>query len=173
MSMTTPKIDLLRRLYVDESMTIAEVAATLGVAPQTVHNRLVAAEIPRRPSPSTPRADLRDDEIRRLYIDDEWSAAEIAAHFACGTSTVYGRLDRMRVPRRATVVGRSARPADDELRQLYEGEGQSLRQIACRFEVTAQAVHGWVRSAGIELRPPGSVAPRSSSTRSLSSTSRA
>jgi hypothetical protein len=63
--MMTPDIDLLRRLYVDEQMTIVEVAASLGVAPQTVHNRLVAAEIARRPRPSTPRSDIIDDEIRR------------------------------------------------------------------------------------------------------------
>jgi hypothetical protein len=49
--MTTPEIDVLKRLYVDESMTISRVAACLGVAPQTVHKRLVAAQIPCRHEP--------------------------------------------------------------------------------------------------------------------------
>ena len=62
MPVKTSETDRLRRLYVDEQMTISQVAASLGVAPQTVHNRLVAAQIPRRPSPSTPRSDVTGDE---------------------------------------------------------------------------------------------------------------
>ncbi len=159
MLMTTPEIDLLKRLYVDEAMTISQIAARIGVAAQTVHNRLVAAEIPRRPSPSTPRVDVRDAEIRRLYVGQQLSAVQIAAHLGCGTSTVYSRLAGLGIARRSTSGSRSVRPPDDELRQLYEVEGQSLRQIAQRFQVTPQAVHGWVRAADIDLRPPGSAAP--------------
>jgi transposase len=150
----TSDTDRLRRLYVDEQMTISQVAALLGVAPQAVHNRLVAAQIPRRPSPSTPRTDITDDQIRRLYTDCQWSAAEIATHFGCGTSTVYTRLDHMGVARRPARTRQSARPGDDELRRLYATEGWSLRQIADRFKVSAQAVHRWVTAAGIDRRPP-------------------
>jgi DNA-directed RNA polymerase specialized sigma24 family protein len=159
MPSNTPDTARLRRLYVDEQMTISQVAASLGVAPQTVHNRLVAAEIPRRPSPSTPRTDITDDEIRRLYVDQQWSAPEIAAHLGCGTSTVYARLDGMGVARRPARPRRNARPGDHELRQLCATERLSLRQIAERFGVSAQAVHGWVTAAGIDRRLPGGTAP--------------
>jgi len=71
--------------------------------------------------------DIIDDEIRRLYLDPCWSAAEIAAHFGCGTSTVYARLDRMAVARRPARPRQHARPGDDQLRQLYETEGLTLR----------------------------------------------
>jgi transposase-like protein len=42
-------------------MTIAALAAQFGVAPQTVHNWLVAAGVSRRPSPATVRQDISDD----------------------------------------------------------------------------------------------------------------
>jgi predicted DNA-binding protein YlxM (UPF0122 family) len=157
--MSTPETDLLRRLYVDEQLTIGEVAATLGVAAQTVHNRLVAAQIARRASPSTPRTDISDDEIRRLYIDRCWSAAEIAAHFGCGASTVYTRLDGMRLARRPARPRQDGRPGDDQMRRLYRTEGLSLRHIATRYQVSAQTVHGWVAAAGIDRRPPGALTP--------------
>lgn len=155
----TSDTDRLRRLYVEEQMTISQVAASLGVAPQTVHNRLVAAQIPRRPSPSTPRSDVTDDTIRRLYIDLNWSVADIAAHLGCATSTVYGRLDRMGVARRAARPRQDPLPDDHELKRLYEVEGLSLRLIAERYAVSAQAVRGWTTEAGINRRPPGGVAP--------------
>ena len=159
MPSNTPDTARLRRLYVDEQMTISQVAASLGVAPQTVHNRLVAAQIPRRPSPSTPRTDITDDEIRRLYVDQQWSAPEIAAHLGCGTSTVYARLDRLGVARRPARRRQDDRPTTDDLRELYATEELSLRQIAERFDVSAQAVHSWVTAAGIERRSPGSTGP--------------
>jgi transposase len=154
----TSDIDRLRRLYVDQRLTISQIAASLGVAPQTVHNRLVAAKIPRRPSPSTPRTDITDDQIRRLYINQGWSAPEIASHFGCGTSTVYARLERLGVARRPARPRSDARPSDEDLRELYATDGLSLRQIAERFNVSAQAAHRWVTAAGIERRPPGATA---------------
>jgi transposase len=159
MPTNTSDTERLRRLYVDEQMTISQIAASLAVAPQTVHNRLVAAKIPRRPSPSTPRNDITENTIRRLYIDQRCSAAEIASHLGCGTTTVYTRLDRMGVTRRPARPRQDNHPGDDELLQLYTTECLSLRQIANRYQVSAQAVHRWITAAGINRRPPGATAP--------------
>ena len=55
-----PDAASLRRLYVEEGMTVAALAARLGVVTQTAHNWLVAAGVPRRVSPASARADLSD-----------------------------------------------------------------------------------------------------------------
>jgi hypothetical protein len=76
----------LRGLYVDDRLTVADIAATLRVAHGTVHQWLIAAEIQRRASPSARRGDLDNDHIRELHLDDGLSASEITAEFGCGSS---------------------------------------------------------------------------------------
>lgn len=87
-------------------MTIAALAARFGVAPQTVHNWLVAAGVPRRPSPATVRRDISDDEIVRLYVDGCLSAAEVAEQLGCSARLVYVRLARRVCP--VVIAGRDA-----------------------------------------------------------------
>ena len=62
-----PDVASLRQLYVEEGMTVAALAARLGVAAQTAHNWLVAAGVPRRQSAVAPRVEISDVEVRRLY----------------------------------------------------------------------------------------------------------
>lgn len=139
-------------------MTIVAVAVRFGVAPQTVHNWLVAAGVPRRPSPATVRRDVSDDEIVRLYVDGGLSAAEVAEQLGCSASLVFARLARRGVPRRDRGATRRGRPGDSELAHLYGEGGLSLRDLARRYGVSAQAVQRWLVAGGIERRSPG--APR-------------
>jgi hypothetical protein len=107
-----PAAAVLSGLYVDEEITIAALAARFGVATQTVHNRLVAAGVPRRPSAATVRQDISDHEIVRLYVDAGQSAVEIAEQLGWSTSLVYARPASQGVPRRDRGAGRRVRPAD-------------------------------------------------------------
>ena len=125
-----------------------------GVAAQTAHNWLVAAGVPRRVSHAS-RAEVSDVEVRRLYTVEGWTAAEVAAHWVCGTSTVYARLQRRGVPRRPARPRRSSRPADTELRRLYLERGLTLRQLAERFSVSPKAVRGWLDGVGVPRRGHG------------------
>ena len=99
-SMVSPDIETLRRLYVDEGLSLAAIAGRVGVAAQTVHNWLVAGGVPRRPSPARFRSDIDDGEIIRLYTHEGHTTAEIAEQLGCSTSLVYGRLARRGVDRR-------------------------------------------------------------------------
>ncbi len=149
-----PDPDELRRLYEVERHTVGEIAVVLGVARGTAHNWLRDAGIALRPSPSAPRADVSDDDVRDLYVRVGLSAAEIAHRFGCGTSTVYRCLDRLGIERRRTPPN-PLRPERGELFRRYVTEGRSLRDIAVDYGVSPQAVAGWLRYHGIEARPPG------------------
>jgi transposase len=105
------------------------------------------------------RSEVADETIARRHRDEHRTAAEIAADLGCSTSTVYYRLARLGIPRRPPQPRDSARPTDGDLRRLYSTQGLSLRQIATRFAVTAQAVHGWLLDAGIARRRPGAPTP--------------
>ena len=149
----------LWRLYVDEGLTVRAMAKRWGVATQTVHTWPVAAGVPRRPSPATIRGDVRDDEIARLYTRGH-TAAEIAVQLGCSTSLVYFRLERRGIARRPRAPRGGVRPADAELAHLYWDCGLSLRDLAGRYGVSRQAVHGWLTASGIDRRPPGRRASR-------------
>ena len=101
------------------------------------------------------RYQVADEAIARGYRGEHRTAAEIAADLGCSTSTVYHRLARLGIPRRPPQPRDSARPTDSDRRRLYSTQGLSLRQIATRFSVTPQAVHGWLLDAGIARRRPG------------------
>jgi transposase len=140
-------------------MTIPMLAARFGVAKATVHNWLVAAGIPRRPSAASPRSDISDQEIRELYVARRLSAADVAASLGCSSSAVYHRLKRLGITRRRRSRRNARRPRDDELRRLYEDHGLSLRTIAKRYQVSPQAVQGWLITAKVARRHPGASGP--------------
>lgn len=140
-------------------MNLAELARRFGVVPTTIHNWLVAAGVPRRPGAASPRGELDTEEIRRLYVDESHSAADVAVRLGCSTSAVYYRLARAGVPRRSRGSRRPAVPSDGVLRLLYSEQGLSLRQIAHRHDVSHQAVRGWLLAASIERRPARTPAP--------------
>src|SRR5438105_1431347 len=126
----------LRRLYLDDGLTIAALAVTVGVAHGTVHQWLMDAGIERRASPSARRADLDNDHIGRQYVEDGLTAAEIAAELGCATSTIYARLAALGVPRRPSTPRRSARPDNQVLYRHYETDRLSLAQIGRRYGVS-------------------------------------
>jgi transposase len=154
-SRVSPDVGTLRRLYVDEGLSLAALAARLGVVAQTVQNWLVAGGVPRRPSPARFRADIDDGEIVRLYTQQGLTAAEIAEQVGCSTSLVYGRLARGGVDRRPQALRRRPGPTTQEFSHLYGDCGLSLRDLAERDGVTTRAVRGWLVAAGIDRRPSG------------------
>jgi len=154
-SRVSTDVGTLRRLYVDEGLSLAAMAVRLGVVAQTVHNWLVAGGVPRRPSPGKLRADIDDGEIIRLYTQAGHTAVEIAEQLGCSTSLVYGRLARRGVVRRPRAPRRRPGPTALELGHLYGDCGLSLREVAERYGVSTRAVRGWLVAAGIDRRPSG------------------
>jgi Homeodomain-like domain len=116
-----------------------------------VHNWLVAAGVPRRPNAVTPRRDVDDDEIRRLYCDEHPSGAEIGKLLGCSADLVYFRLARLGIERRSAVAQRRG-PSDAELAHLYTERGLSLRDIGEAHGVSTQTVRRWLIHAGIDRR---------------------
>ena len=138
-----PDVGTLRRLYVDEGLSLGAVAGRLGVTAQTVHNWLVAGGVPRRPSPARFRWDIDDGEIVRLYSQEGHTAAEIAEQLGCSASLVHGRLARRGVDRRPQAPRRRPGPPARELGHLYRDCGLSLREPAGHYGVATRAVRGW------------------------------
>jgi transposase-like protein len=146
-----PDVATLVTAYVDDNQPIPTLAVQFGVAPQTVHNWLIATGVPRRPHAVAPRGDVDDDEISRLYCDEHRSGAEISKLLGCSASLVYFRLARLGIDRRSPVAERRG-PSDAELAHLYAERGLSLRDIGEAHGVSTQTVRRWLIHAGIDRR---------------------
>jgi transposase-like protein len=146
-----PDVATLVAAYVDDNQSIPASAVRFGVAPQTVHNWLVAAGVPRSPSAVAPLGDVADDEICRLYCDEHRSGAEISNLLGCSAGLVYFRLARLGIDGRSPV-GERRGPSDDELAHLYTERGLSLRDIGEAHGVSTQTVRRWMIHAGIDRR---------------------
>ena len=146
----------LRRLYEQQQLVPAEIAERLGVSGRTVRAWLRRLGIPLRPQPERRGRPLPPTaaELRRRYVADGLTIAQLAARYGVGTSTVRGWLQNAGIPRR--LPGRpSQAPGREELVRLYGAEGLSTTQIGQRYGVSQQTALRWLRAADVALRPQG------------------
>jgi transposase len=146
----------LRRLYQQQRLTPAEISQRLGVSGRTVRVWLQQAGIALRPRRKCRRRHLppADTELRRWYHDEGLTTAQLAARYGVSATTVRRWLNNAGIARRAAGRGSRA-PSGEELRHLYQDQGLSSTQIAQRHGVRQATAHGWLRAAGIPLRPAG------------------
>jgi transposase-like protein len=96
---------LVRRLYLEEGKTISAIADELGCARRTVYDAMIRWRIPRRPRSSYVRSRPFDATVlRRRYLDEGATLAEIAREFDVSVSLI--RLEL----RRAEIATRPAGP---------------------------------------------------------------
>lgn len=118
---TPPKLTL-RDLYVDQELSLADIAVRYGVPHATVRRWLHKNGIERRPHAYTPNPqpghDLDHETIRALYIDEEWTAAEIGRHIGVTKKIILDHLHQHGVALRPSGA---KRPATDRalLDRLY------------------------------------------------------
>jgi predicted DNA-binding protein YlxM (UPF0122 family) len=86
----------LERLYVDDHLSVAEIARRLGRSDHWVRTVLIRAEIPFRRRSLPPVS-----ELARLYIEEKLSTREIAARFGVSQAKVWRALRDAAVPRRS------------------------------------------------------------------------
>ena len=77
----------LARLYFDEGVSLAEVGARVGLAGTSVASRLRSAGYRLRGG-KRPRLALDADELARLYFDEGFSLAQVAARVGVAKATV-------------------------------------------------------------------------------------
>ena len=151
---TTPRIDVddddIRRRYTSEGQTAAEIAAHLGCPATTVYDRLQRLGVPRRPP--VPRQPTRptDDELRRLYSDDNLSLRQLAKRFSVSPQAVRNWLMAAGISRRPPT-GPKHDPDLPELIALY-AEGWTGPELARRFGCSTTTIYGRLERSGVTRR---------------------
>jgi transposase len=146
----------LRRLYQQERLSTVEIGERFGVSGRSVRGWLRQLGIPPRPQSQRRRRHRPPNpgELRRGYIADGLTPAQLATRYGVSASTVTRWLQDAGIPRRPPGR-RSHAPAGEELRWLYQVEGLSTTQIGQCYGVSQQTAYRWVRAAGVPLRPQG------------------
>jgi hypothetical protein len=101
---TTPTPDQLRELYVDQHLTLAQVAARLGCSNRRVAARLAAAGVALRaagrPASSPAPPPLDEAQPHELYVDQQLTIAEVATRVGSSDTRVAAALKQHGIPRR-------------------------------------------------------------------------
>jgi transposase/predicted DNA-binding protein YlxM (UPF0122 family) len=147
--------EVLRGLYVDERLTLSEIAERLGCSARAVANRLTTFAIAPRPRGRGPRSGedpaIPSATLRAMYVDQARSIRAIAE--ALGTSSDVIRA-RMRAYGIEHGLREASQLAPELLRSLYLDQGQGIAEIAAALGVSQSQVRADLTRHGIH-RPRG------------------
>ncbi len=159
----------LSRLYVEQGLTIGEVAAALGLCRARVEVALAVAGIPARrrtePQPSGRRADVTEEMLRELYSRPEVTVRVLVERFGVSQDYLRRRLHALGLTRRpGTFAPRLPSPTRQGLAgrapTLYR-QGWTLKQIAEQLATSVSTVRAALVAARVPVRGAGG-GPRSS-----------
>ena len=96
---------IVYRLYVEEQLTIREIATMLSVHQQTVYTAMIRWRIPRRKGPnrphrSEPKRPLDQATLQYHYHELGQTIKEIAAQFNVSHGVVHSAMKYWGIPRR-------------------------------------------------------------------------
>ena len=140
-------IDRLRRLYLDDGLSVHKIADILNVSSSTVCERMREHGIPVRQ-----RKIIIPDKYLRMFEAGQITAVEIADELDCTYQVVYSRL-------RENGIKPSGRRIDlprDLLIKEYVVDGRTADQIAGRLGVNRWLVNNNLKRYGIRRRPSNS-----------------
>lgn len=85
---------LLKLWYIHQGKSTREIASLIGCSRVPVEQRCREYGIPLR-DPRLPRIEIREETLRRLYVTEDRSIAEIAKIIGCCYRTIYNRVKRL------------------------------------------------------------------------------
>ncbi len=150
--------DRLRELYLGQQLTIAQTAQQLGSTTGQVAAALAQHDIPRRtggPRPVAPPA-LPARTLRRLYVDERLDDPMIAALHHTTAWQIKLRRQRLGVSRAPVLPPHPEpprAPSPEQLQALYVDQHLPLAVLARQHRTATPTVRGWLRDAGIAIRP--------------------
>ena len=141
--------DEIRKLYIEEEISIVQIGEKLGASDRIISYRLKKQGIKLR-SKGKRRDDLDDEEIKKLYIKEGLSIYQIGEKLGASDRTISNRLKKQGIKLRSK--GRSCNDLDDEeIKKMYIEEGLSTVQIGEKFGVSSPTISKRLKKQGIKL----------------------
>lgn len=92
--------ELLLKLYKDEKRPVLEITEKLSVSHALLYQNLEFYNIPKRKTEGFEYSSLTEDGLRRLYLEDDLTAKEIAQKLGFATITIKKRLSKFGIRKR-------------------------------------------------------------------------
>jgi predicted DNA-binding protein YlxM (UPF0122 family) len=142
---------VLRRLYHDEQLPLAEIAEACGCGEKTIYRWMdkLGVEIGR----DKPYQD--EDTLQVLYHDENLTLAEVADECDCTVLTVRRWMDKFGIERRDSSAAhfQDKRLLDENLlRGLYHGERMTITEVGEELDIDRMAIHRALKYHNIERR---------------------
>lgn len=163
-----PPKDELRRLYLDEQMSMGRMAVHFGVGTDTARRWLEAAEIPLRtrrqaafnrgPRESRKLPPLERELLERMYVRQQRSASDVASALGVGLRRVTESLEHHGIPFEQRASKTFLPP--DVVKGMYVNRHMSIKRIARHFGVHHGRVSDLLDELGVKKPKPESPLPR-------------
>lgn len=147
--------DELRKKYLDEGKSEADIAKEYGCGKSSVGRRRAECGIPARRGSSAVqikrRVSIDRETLEQLYVTKGMSEKEIGAITGHDPRTVRQRLRDHGMPLRKRRTPRD-RISPETLRRMYATDRRSIASISREFECDAQVISDLLIEYGIEKR---------------------
>lgn len=148
----------LEWMYLNEGMSIREIAKEIGVGRSTVSNWLREYGIqPRSMLESKLKGKVKPckKELEQMYIDDMMTITEISDVLGVVSSTISNWLHEYGITVRdksKSQLKEKIKTNEEELRKMYINELMSINKIGKLVGISHGTVHRWLREYGIPVR---------------------
>lgn len=147
--------DELRKKYLDEGKSEADIAKEYGCGKSSIGRRRAECGIPTRRGYSAVqikrRVSIDRTTLEQLYVTEGKSEKEIGTIVGHDPRTVRQRLRDHGIPIRERRT-RHDRISPETLRRMYVADNRSIASIAREFECSEQVISGLLSEHGIEKR---------------------
>ncbi len=134
----------LKKYYVEQKMSLTDVAAKFGVRTYDVVSYLAKKKIPMRIASEIPT-----EELRRLYIDQNFSSALIGQQYGFTENTICLEIKKRGIPQRpsSSDLAKAFRESIDipELIRQYSEKHISVRELADHHTVSVDVIYTILR----------------------------
>ena len=105
--------ELLLKVYKDENLPIEEIRRRLNTNSNSLYQSLEFHNIPKRKTEGFHYSKLTEDVLRRLYLEEDLTATEVAGQLGYASITIKKRLSEFGIRKRdrQSCLGSRSKPA--------------------------------------------------------------
>jgi len=145
---------ILKNLYEDQGLPIAQIASKLGYSTTPIHRLLREYKIKTRSiSEAKKKFEISKQELRNLYHKQKLSTGQIAQKYGCNHVTIVNRMKKYSIESRGHLgLTKPIRISKEKLKYLYKKRSLSLAKIARIIHRSEGGIERKFKSYGIRSR---------------------